>query len=131
MYMANSEPDPKTILVVDDDLSVLSVIKCMLECGDYNVLMAHNAESALRMADREDLSIDLMLIDGLPNLRRPVLIELVRVIDEKHVVGVELEIAAAVISDRHRIRLSTVLENCKHLQPARFRRHTANHILDF
>ena len=63
MYMANSEPDPKTILVVDDDLSVLSVIKCMLECGDYNVLMAHNAESALRMADRDDLAIDLMLID--------------------------------------------------------------------
>ena len=76
MYMANSEPDPKTILVVDDDLSVLSVIKCMLECGDYNVLMAHNAESALRMADREDLNIDLMLIDVvMPDLTGPDLAE--------------------------------------------------------
>ena len=35
MYMANPEPEPKTILVVDDDLSVLGVIKCMLECGDF------------------------------------------------------------------------------------------------
>jgi two-component system, cell cycle sensor histidine kinase and response regulator CckA len=76
MYMANSEPDPKTILVVDDDLSVLSVIKCMLECGDYNVMMAHNAESALRMADREDLTIDLMLIDVvMPDLTGPDLAE--------------------------------------------------------
>src|SRR5438034_9502326 len=76
MYMANSEPDPKTILVVDDDLSVLSVIKCMLECGDYNVLMAHNAESALRMAERDDLAIDLMLIDVvMPDLTGPDLAE--------------------------------------------------------
>ncbi len=51
---SNPLPDPKTILVVDDDLSVLGVIKCMLECGDYNVLMAHSAETALRMAERED-----------------------------------------------------------------------------
>src|SRR6266853_3428280 len=77
MLMAsNPVPEPKTILVVDDDLSVLSVIKCMLECGDYNVLMAHNAESALRMADREDLTIDLMLIDVvMPDLTGPDLAE--------------------------------------------------------
>ena len=55
----NTLPEPKTILVVDDDLSVLSVIKCMLECGDYNVLMAHSAETALRMVERDDLTIDL------------------------------------------------------------------------
>ena len=35
----------------------------MLESGDYNVLLAHNAESALRMAERDDLRIDLMLVD--------------------------------------------------------------------
>ena len=64
MLMAsNPVPEPKTILVVDDDLSVLGVIKCMLECGDYNVLMAHSAETALRMTERSDLTIDLMLID--------------------------------------------------------------------
>jgi DNA-binding NtrC family response regulator len=69
-------PEPKTILVVDDDLSVLSVIKCMLECGDYNVLIAHSAESAMRMAERDDLSIDLMLMDVvMPDITGPDLAE--------------------------------------------------------
>src|SRR6266436_315422 len=64
--------DPKTILVVDDDLSVLSVIKCMLENGDYNLLMANSAKRALRMADRDDLTIDLMLIDVvMPDVSGP------------------------------------------------------------
>ncbi|MBZ5595634.1 MAG: response regulator [Acidobacteriia bacterium] len=71
----------KTILVVDDDLSVLSVIKCMLECGDYNVLIAHSAESALRMAERDDLAIDLMLIDVLmPDITGPDLAERIQAI---------------------------------------------------
>jgi two-component system cell cycle sensor histidine kinase/response regulator CckA len=75
---SNSEPQTqtKTILVVDDDLSVLSVIKCMLECGDYSILMAHSAEAALRMAEREELSIDLMLIDVImPDITGPDLAE--------------------------------------------------------
>src|SRR5713226_2077679 len=77
MFMTpNPETEAKTILVVDDDLSVLSVIKCMLECGDYSVLIAHSAESALRMAEREDLTIDLMLIDVLmPDVTGPDLAE--------------------------------------------------------
>ena len=68
--------DSKTILVVDDDLSVLTVIKCMLAGGDYNILMANSAESALRMADRDDLTIDLMLIDVvMPDVLGPDLAE--------------------------------------------------------
>jgi DNA-binding NtrC family response regulator len=69
-------PEARTILIVDDDLSVLSVIKCMLECGDYNVLIAHSAETAIRMAEREDLSIDLMLMDVvMPDISGPDLAE--------------------------------------------------------
>jgi DNA-binding NtrC family response regulator len=69
-------PEARTILVVDDDLSVLSVIKCMLESGDYNVLIAPSAESAMRMAEREDLSIDLMLMDVMmPDTTGPELAE--------------------------------------------------------
>ena len=72
----NTLPEPKTILVVDDDLSVLSVIKCMLECGEYNVLMAHSAETALRMVERDDLTIDLMLLDVvMPDISGPDLAE--------------------------------------------------------
>jgi two-component system cell cycle sensor histidine kinase/response regulator CckA len=76
MLTSNPVPEPKTILVVDDDLSVLGVIKCMLECGDYSVLMAHSAETALRMAERQDLAIDLMLIDVImPDISGPDLAE--------------------------------------------------------
>jgi len=64
--------DPKTILVVDDDLSVLTVIKCMLESSDYNVLLANNAEVAVRMAERDDLLIDLLLTDVvMPDVNGP------------------------------------------------------------
>lgn len=81
MYTNNQESVSKTILVVDDDLSVLSVIKCMLECGDYNVLIAHSAQSAIRMVERDDLAIDLMLIDVLmPDITGPDLAERIQTI---------------------------------------------------
>jgi|SRR5579871_1707829 len=68
----DSHIDPRTILVVDDDLSVLTVVKCMLESSDYNVLLANNAEVALRMAERDDLSIDLLLTDVvMPDVNGP------------------------------------------------------------
>jgi two-component system, cell cycle sensor histidine kinase and response regulator CckA len=57
------EADPKTILVVDDDLAVLGFIKCMLESCDHTVLLAHSAEIALRFAERDDIAIDLMVTD--------------------------------------------------------------------
>ena len=77
MYtMPEFVPEPKTILVVDDDLSVLGVIKVMLESGNYNILLAHSAELALRFAEREDLAIDLMLTDVMmPDVSGPDLAE--------------------------------------------------------
>jgi DNA-binding NtrC family response regulator len=77
----DAQSDPKTILVVDDDISVLTVIKCMLESGDYNVLLANNADVALRMAERDDLSIDLMLTDVMmPDVSGPDLAKQVQAI---------------------------------------------------
>jgi len=68
----DSQSQPKTILVVDDDLSVLTVVKCMLESSEYNVLLANSAEVALRMAERKDLTIDLILVDVvMPDLSGP------------------------------------------------------------
>lgn len=77
MYtMPEFVPEPKTILVVDDDLSVLGVIKVMLESGNYNILLAHSAELALRFVEREDLAIDLMLTDVMmPEVSGPDLAE--------------------------------------------------------
>ena len=73
--------DPKTILVVDDDLSVLTVVKCMLESSDYNVLLANNADVAVRMAERNDLSIDLLLTDVvMPDLNGPDLAQRIQTI---------------------------------------------------
>ena len=65
-----------TILVVDDDPSVLSVVRCMLESGDYNVLLAPSAEVALRLVERNDLMIYLVLLDVvMPDLTGPELAE--------------------------------------------------------
>ncbi len=73
---SNPTPDPATILVVDDDPSVLSVVRCMLETGAYNVLLAPSAAVALRLVERRDLMIDLVLLDVLmPDLTGPELAE--------------------------------------------------------
>jgi len=73
--------ETKTILVVDDDLSVLTVVKCMLESSDYNVLLANNAEVAMRMAERDDLSIDLLLSDVvMPDVNGPELAKQIQAI---------------------------------------------------
>src|SRR5207245_372085 len=70
------ETDQRTILVVDDDLSVLGVIRAMLETGEYNVLLAHSAEIALHFAQRDDLRLDLMLVDVMmPDMTGPELAE--------------------------------------------------------
>jgi DNA-binding NtrC family response regulator len=73
---SKTSPTPKTILVVDDDASVLTVVSCMLDCGGYNVLMAPSAEAALRLVERDRLQIDLVLLDVImPDLYGPVLAE--------------------------------------------------------
>ena len=70
------DTDPRTILVVDDDLSVLGVIRAMLESGEFNVLLAHTAEIALHFVQRDDLRIDLMLVDVMmPEMSGPELAE--------------------------------------------------------
>ena len=69
---SNAQVNPKTILVVDDDLAVLSVIKCMLENSDYMVMLAHSGQAALRLAERHDLVIDLILTDVvMPDMTGP------------------------------------------------------------
>lgn len=51
----------KTILVVDDEKSIVDLIKFRLEKHDYNVLTALSGKEALEIAEEKDL--DLVLLD--------------------------------------------------------------------
>jgi len=66
------ESGRKTVLVVDDDPSILLVIQAMLENQDLRVLLANNAESALRLGEQRQLTIDLLLADVvMPDVSGP------------------------------------------------------------
>ena len=66
------ESGRKTVLVVDDDPSILLVIQAMLENPDLRVLLANNAESALRLGEQSQLTIDLLLADVvMPDVSGP------------------------------------------------------------
>lgn len=70
-----TSPERKTILVVDDNFSVLTVIKAMLETDDYNVLTARSGDVTLSIAERKGL-IDLVLMDVvMPDVSGPELVE--------------------------------------------------------
>jgi two-component system, cell cycle sensor histidine kinase and response regulator CckA len=70
------QPKPKAILVVDDAVSVLTVVKCMLECADYTVLLASSATAALRIAKDVETAIDLLITDVImPDMQGPDLAE--------------------------------------------------------
>jgi two-component system cell cycle sensor histidine kinase/response regulator CckA len=64
-------PEPKAILVVDDDFSVLTMIKCMLETGNYKVLVARTPDVAISISERNS-AIDLLLVDVMmPDVSGP------------------------------------------------------------
>ena len=68
-------PDPSsspTILLVDDEQSVRSIVVKILRRAKYNVLEAENGEAALRISEAHPEKIDLLLSDMfMPGLRGP------------------------------------------------------------
>jgi DNA-binding response OmpR family regulator len=92
----------KTILVVDDEPRLVSLIETYLEQFGYQVLKAFDGEKALMLAEREkpDLIIlDIMMpkMDGYEFLRRhrqtaqtPVIFLTAKVEDEDKVLGLEM-----------------------------------------
>jgi len=56
-------PGEETILVVDDDPSVLQVASKVLRRGGYEVVEAGSGEAALDVAEQNDGQLDLLLTD--------------------------------------------------------------------
>ena len=65
----------KKILVVDDEVDFIEVIKLRLESNDYEVITAYNGEDALKRIKEEEITavlLDILMpgIDGLEVLKR-------------------------------------------------------------
>ena len=74
-----SAPDSEqkeTILLVDDEQSVRSIVLKILRRAKYHVLEAENGETALQIAANHPGKIDLVITDMyMPGLRGPEVVE--------------------------------------------------------
>ena len=61
--MSASQQTTKTILLVDDDYGVRSMVRDLLELGRYRVLEAGSGEEALKLGGSFEGHIDLLLTD--------------------------------------------------------------------
>jgi DNA-binding response OmpR family regulator len=92
----------KTIMVVDDEKRLVSLVESYLTQEGYRVVSAYNGREALTMAGRENpdlIILDVMMpeMDGYEFMRKhradnntPILLLTARVDDEEKVVGLEV-----------------------------------------
>jgi DNA-binding response OmpR family regulator len=92
----------KSILVVDDEARLVSLVESYLKQEGFRVLTAHNGREALELARREQpdlIILDLMMpeMDGYEFMRQhrsraatPIILLTARVDDDEKVVGLEL-----------------------------------------
>ena len=70
MAAAAAEPNPRTVLLVDDNDYVRQMICVILELANYRVLEAASAAQALKISDQDNETIDLLLTDiQMPEMR--------------------------------------------------------------
>ena len=70
--MTAPDPEKTTILLVDDEQSVRSIVMKILQRAKYKVLEAENGEAAIRISDSHPDKIDLLISDMyMPGLRGP------------------------------------------------------------
>jgi len=68
--------EPKTILLVDDEPSVRSIVMRILRRANYTVLEADGGESAISLAESHTGKIDLVISDlYMPGLHGPAVAE--------------------------------------------------------
>jgi len=66
----------ETILLIDDEQSVRTIVLKILRRARYNVLEAENGEAALKIAETHPGKIDLVITDMfMPGLRGPEVVE--------------------------------------------------------
>ncbi|MEO7822997.1 MAG: response regulator [Gemmatimonadaceae bacterium] len=75
-----SRPNPnsarKTILLVDDEQSVRSIVLKILQRSNYSVLEAHDGASAIAIAEKHAGAIDLVVTDMfMPGLMGPEMVQ--------------------------------------------------------
>jgi len=63
LEMAAAEPNPRTVLLVDDNDYVRQMIGVILELAHYRVLEAGSGAQALHISDQHQGAIDLLLTD--------------------------------------------------------------------
>jgi len=61
--VSDTLPNQETILVVDDNVSILHMTSCMLRSHGFKVLEAKNSGQALSLVDKFNTKIDLILSD--------------------------------------------------------------------
>jgi two-component system, cell cycle sensor histidine kinase and response regulator CckA len=67
-----AEPGSNTILLVDDEQAVRSIVVKILRRAKYNVLEAEDGDAAVRIAESHAGKIDLLVSDMyMPGLRGP------------------------------------------------------------
>ncbi len=65
-------PEPKTILLIDDEQSVRSIVTKILQRASYKVLEADSGEAALKIVESHAGRIDLVVTDlHMPGLTGP------------------------------------------------------------
>jgi len=70
MAAARAEPNPRTILLVDDNDYVRQMVGVILELAHYTVLEAGSGPQALQISDQHQGAIDLLLTDmQMPEMR--------------------------------------------------------------
>src|ERR1041385_7646163 len=92
----------KTIMVVDDEKRLVSLVESYLTQEGYRVVTAHNGKEALGVAQREKpdlIVLDVMMpeMDGYEFMRKhraenntPIILLTARVDDEEKVIGLEI-----------------------------------------
>lgn len=70
------QPEKGTILLVDDEQAVRSIVLRILRRANYRVLEAESGEAALKLADEHEGHIDLVITDMfMPGLRGPEVVQ--------------------------------------------------------